>query len=367
MRTFFSASRIKPLATGVLLLTASSVIASAQHYTRTDLVSNGSGAAHTDANLVNGWGLARSSTSPWWVSDNGTGKSTLYDGTGTAQALVVTVPGQPTGAIFNGTTSFNLAAGKPALFMFASEDGTISGWNPGVDATNAKVIVSTPGAVNKGLAIAPINGTFQLYAANFGAGHIDVFDANFQPIAVSKKNKNKDKDDDGDGGFFGGMPRGLAPFNVLNIGDVLLVAFAKQDAAKHDEVDGPGLGLVGVFTPDGKLIRWFEHVNDLNAPWGMAMAPSDFGSFSHHLLVGQFGSGEILAFDVETGGFAGAMQDPSGNTLAIDGLWGISFGNDGKAGNATTLYYAGGPNSENNGVFGSLTAVSTDLFLGNGR
>ena len=346
-----------------MLVAGLAVSASAQHYSQTNLVSNVSAnAPKTDANLVNGWGLARSSGGPWWVSDNGTGKSTLYDGTGTPQALVVTVPGAPTGTVFNGSSSFTLAPGKPAAFLFASEDGTISGWNPGVNATVAQIAVTTANAVYKGLAIGSVNGVLRLYAADFHAGRVRMFDANFQEITASKGRG----DDDDEGGFFG-SPRGLAPFNIQNIGGTLYVAFAKQDSAKHDEVDGAGLGLVGAFTTSGRFIRWFEHVSDLNAPWGMAIAPSDFGAFSHHLLVGQFGSGQILAFNLETGAYAGKMIDAAGNTLAIEGLWGISFGNDAKAGPATTLYFAAGPNGEANGLFGSLTAVSTDNFLGNGN
>jgi uncharacterized protein (TIGR03118 family) len=165
-----------------------------------------------------------------------------------------------------------------------------------------------------------------------------------------------------------GKPRGFAPFNIQNIGGTLFVAFAKQDAAKHDEVAGPGLGLIGAFTPTGKLIRWFEHVDGLNAPWGMAIAPSDFGTFSHHLLVGQFGSGEILAFNLESGEFAGKLLQPGGEPISIDGLWGIGFGaGNTNSGPQTTLFFAAGPTDESNGLFGNLTAVTTDLVQGNGN
>lgn len=330
--------------------------ASAQHYTRVNLVSNQTGqAAHVDINLVNGWGIARSATTPWWVSDNGTGKSTIYNGnTGNPSLLVVTVPGAPTGVVFNGTSAFPVLGGAPASFIFASEDGTISAWNGG---TQAQIVVTTVGAVYKGIAIATVNGSPRLYATDFHNGRIDMFDANFQPLRGAKGVDN--------GKFNAGKPRGYVPFNIQNIGDTLFVAFAKQDAAEHDNEDGPGLGLIAAFTPDGKLIHFLEHVPDLNAPWGLAMAPSDFGTFSHQLLVGQFGSGEILVFNPESGEFAGKLLTPGGQPISIDGLWGIGFGNGGSAGPLNTLFFAAGPNGESNGLFGSLTPVSTDLVQGN--
>jgi uncharacterized protein (TIGR03118 family) len=338
--------------------------ASAQHYTQANLVSNQPGAAHTDINLVNGWGIARSATSPWWVSDNGTGKSTIYNGTtGLPSALVVTVPGAPTGVVYNGTSSFVIPGSGPARFIFASEDGTISAWNSG---TQAHVVATSAGAVYKGIAIATVNGNPQLYATDFHNGHIDVFDTNFQLVTTGKGKHAGEGDDNG---FFSGKPRGFAPFNIQNIGDTLFVTFAKQDAAKHDEVDGAGLGLIGAFTPAGKLISWFDHVNDLNAPWGLAMAPSEFGTFSHHLLVGQFGSGEILAFNLASGAFAGKLLQPvaaGGAPISIDGLWGIGFGSGApNSGPLTTLFFAAGPNGESNGLFGTLTTVPADLTQGN--
>lgn len=336
--------------------------AGAQHYVQTNLVSNQADQAlNQDTNLVNGWGIARSATSPWWVSDNGAAKSTLYNGAGTPQSTVVDVPGAPTGVVFNGTQSFPVAPGGPrSIFLFASEDGTISGWNPGFNP-QAQIVAATPGAIYKGLAIATVDGNSRLYAADFHRGRIDVFDASLQPLTRSDGNKN---DNDDGNGFFAGMPRGLAPFNIMNIGDTLFVAFAKQDSTKHDEVAGAGLGLVGAFTPEGRLIRWYEHVDGLNAPWGMALAPSEFGTFSHHLLVGQFGSGEILAFNPVSGAFAGKLMTPGGQPIGIEGLWGIGFGNGDKAGPLTTLFFAAGPDDESNGLFGTLTAVPADLIQG---
>jgi uncharacterized protein (TIGR03118 family) len=340
-------------------------VAGAQQYTQTNLVSNAAGPApKTDSRLVNPWGLSRSSSSPWWVSDNGTGLSTLYNAAGTAQALVVTVPGAPTGTVFNGSADFELAAGKPARFLFASEDGTISGWNTGVQPTQAVVVVTTPGAVYKGLAIAVVDGKRQLYATDFHGGHVDVFDASFHPVT----RRHGDGDDDGVPFRFRGRLRGLAPFGIQNIGGNLFVTFAKPDAEGKDDVHAPGNGAVAVFTPSGKLIQIFEHVQDLNSPWGLALAPGDFGAFSHHLLVGQFGSGEILAYNVVTGEFAGKMLNSSANPIAIDGLWGLSFGSGGTAsGPANTLFFSAGPNDEADGLFGTLTPVSAELVEGNGN
>ncbi len=332
----------------------------AQHYQQTNLVSNLAALApHTDPNLINGWGIARTSSSPWWVSDNGTGHATLYDGNGNLQSLVVTVPEAPTGAIFNGSGDFELAPGKPARFIFVSEDGTISGWNPAVDATNAKVVVNNPNAVYKGVAIATVGDERFLYATDFHAGRIDVFDTSFNMVTKGHG--------EGEGDFFRfeGNPRGLVPFNIQNLGDNLFVTFAKQDADKEDDVAGPGLGLVGAFTPEGKLIRFFEHVPGLNAPWGLTLAPSDFGSLSHHLIVGQFGSGELLAFNIETGDFVGNLLTPGGQPIVIDGIWGIGFGNGGTAGPANTLFFAAGPNLEEDGLFGRLDTVPSDLIQGN--
>ena len=337
-------------------LTAS---AYAQHYTQTSLVSNvGSADGKVDANLVNGWGLSRSSTSPWWVSDNGSNSSTLYDGSGNANARVVHVAGGPTGTVYNGTQDFQLAAGRPAAFLFASEDGTISGWNPNVDANNAVVMATTSGAVYKGLAMASVNGANYLYAADFHNGRIDVFDNAFHRLGDSVVP-----------GFRLPRPsRNLSPFNVQNIGGNLFVAYAQPDDDRHDDTPGAGLGLVASFSPDGQLLRIFEHVAELNAPWGLALAPGDFGSFSHHLLVGQFGSGQIAAFDVLTGRFAGLLADGNGQPIQIDGLWGLGFGG-GSANNgpANALFFSAGPNGENGGLFGMLAPAAADLTQGNGN
>ena len=381
-RSFLSV-RLALLAGCVLLGTQ----AQAQHYTQTNLVSDQSGmATFTDPNLVNPWGLSRSSSSPWWAADNGTGLSTLYNGTGVAQSLVVTVPpasgtdpGVPTGTVFNGTTGFELAPGKTARFLFVTEDGTVSGWNSGVDPTHAVIMVKTPDAVYKGAAIASKDGAFFLYVTNFAKSRVEVFDSAFQPVHLGDDHHHHGGDgheghrddhhgDDDHGAFRDDqIPRDYAPFNVQNIGGDLYVTFAKRDPATNDDVAGPGFGYVDVFDTSGKLLRRLEHGSWLNGPWGLALAPGDFGAFSHNLLVGQFGSGEIAAYDVVTGNFLGEVRDPSDNVLAIDGLWALGFGNGGTAGPFNTLYFTAGIGDESHGLFGTLTPVSSEQLLGNGQ
>jgi uncharacterized protein (TIGR03118 family) len=341
-------------------------LASAQRYTATVLTSNGPASgpnARADSSLVNGWGISRSSTSPWWVSDNGTGLSTLYNGEGAKQALVVTVPGGPTGTVWNGTPDFEVAPGRPGSFLFAALDGTISGWNSGVNPSQAIVVATNPGAVYTGMAIASVNGKNRIYAADFKGRKIDVYDSKFQLISGD----NGLGDDDGDTIFrFPAALQDYAPFNIQNIGGTLYIAFAKHNAA-GEELKAPSTGIVAAFTPSGQPIRMFERVAGLNAPWGLVMAPGDFGVFSHHLLVGQFGSGEILAFNATTGRYSGKMLDQNGSVLKIDGLWGLSFGNGRNAGPSTTLFFAGGPNDEHDGVFGQIVPIAADLTLGNGN
>jgi len=351
-----------------------------QHYKQTNLTSNLASLAPTmDADLVNSWGLARSSISPWWVADNGTGLSTLYNATGAKQRLVVTIPpgdtqastGTPTGTVYNGdSTAFLLAPGKPAIFLFVTEDGTISGWNPGVKATQAVIMVNQKDAsVFKGVTIATVQtgsgSQTYLYAADFRQGRVEVFDTNFKPIQMRDDGDRDDRADfdhdrgnDHNAGFDDPrLPRGYAPFNVQNIGGNIYVSFAKQDSAKHDELHGAGMGFVDVFSPRGSLLARLQAGPWFNAPWGLAMASSDFGAYSHNVLVGQFGSGEVLAFDPVTGKFKGKLNGVDNNPIHIDGLWAIAFGNGANAGPATSLYFTAGPDDETNGLFGTLTAV----------
>jgi uncharacterized protein (TIGR03118 family) len=310
-------------------------------------------------------GISRSSTTPWWVSDNGTGLSTLYMGDGSIVPLVVTVlgatvPGTPTGTIWNGTQDFKIN-GSPALFLFAAEDGTISGWNAGL-GTQTMVVASKDSAIYKGLAMATVHGANYLYATDFHNGTVDVYDANFQPVGthgVETTDMSRHCRDH--------RLRGFAPFNIQNIGGSLLVTFAKQDADKEDDVPGPGNGFVAAFTPLGRLIRTYQQGSWLNSPWGLTLAPDDFGAFSHDLLVGQFGSGQIAAYNIVSGELEGLLLDSSDHPIVIDGLWGIGFGNDQKAGSFNTLFFAAGPDHESNGLFGTLTPASSDPNFGNAR
>jgi len=365
------------------LLAMSPILAvhlTAQNYQVTNLVSNVTGKAqNTDPNLVDAWGLARSSGSPWWISDNVTGLSTLYDGAGDIIPLVVSVPaattgatGSPTGAIYNGSTGFQLAPGKPAIFLFCTNDGTISGWNPGVNASQAVIKATKPNAIYPGATIATWNGNEYLYAANVFSRTIDVYDSNFKPVTMPEhafRIPDHVIDDESEHGaylfdLFGPDGRSYAPHNIQNVGGVLYVAYTKQDS-NFNEVFGPGFGFLVSFTPGGRFIRAFEYGPWFNSPWGLTIAPNDFGSFSHTLLVGNLGSGEILGFNLEDGSFVGKLADQGGTTIQIDRLWALSFGNGGKAGPYNSLYFTAGPNQETEGLFGSIAPISTDLTQGN--
>ena len=334
-------------------------------YEQHNLVSDISGVAdYLDSNLVNPWGITSSSTSPFWISDNNTGVSTIYNGSGQPNALIVTIPppsggtspSSPTGVVFNGSSDFS-----GAHFIFATEDGTIAGWTSGTVAA-LKVDNSGLGAVYTGLAIGSnISGNF-LYAANFSTGTIDVYDTNYNQafLAGSFTDPN--------------LPAGYAPFNIKNIGGKLYVTYALQDTSKQDAVAGAGNGIVDVYDTNGNLLqRLVSQGGYLNAPWGIVLAPSIFGDFSNELLIGNFGDGSINAFDPLTGNFIGQMLDSMGNPLSIEGLWGLIVGNGGNGGDVNTLYFtagiSGGGNIEDHGLFGSLHPIpepSTILLLGIG-
>jgi uncharacterized protein (TIGR03118 family) len=343
------------------MLAFGSLPANAAAADKENLVSNQPGVAmHVDAHLVNAWGISHSSSSPFWVSDNGTGVTTLYDTNGNPIPLVVTIPppngspqgttSAPTGQLFNPTTGFPVSSGQntgPSRFIFVTEDGTISGWNPNVNQTNAILTVdkSESGAVYKGVTLGSTGqGTF-LYAANFHAGTVDVFDSAWNPVMM--------------GGSFTDpqLPAGFAPFNIANIGGNLFVAYALQDADKHDDVAGTGNGFVDVFNTQGVLLKRLISHTGLNSPWALTLAPAQFGNFSNQLLVGNFGSGRIAAFNPSSGAFLGYLtglgrQDVP---LTIPGLWGLIVGNGGNGGNANSVYFSAGPNHESDGLFGSLT------------
>ncbi len=368
-----------------------------QHYTQTNLVSNASGVAPvTDPQLINPWGLSRMSSSPWWISDNATGLSTLYNGAGAKQALIVTIPpadpnnkntptGTPTGTIANGSqTDFLLAPGKPSLFLFSTIDGTIAGWNPTVAVAHAVTVVkTTDGSSYTGLTSAFIDGRRYLYAANFTKGRVDVYDNAFQPVKLSKEHFDEDSSDheghSSENSFVDeSLPPSYVPFNVQAIGNDIVVTYALHEEGARFETDGPGLGFVDIYSSTGRLLRRLEHGDWLNAPWGVALAPVDFGRFSHDLLIGQFAgggetqsSGFIAAYDLATGKFDGLLQDASGKPLAINGVWALSPGNvspnnsDAAAAPAAEVYFTAGPNHGSGGLLGYLTSVSTELTKGN--
>ena len=339
-------------------------------FVQTNLVSDGAVPTPvTDPKLVNPWGLVASKTSPWWVSDNHTGFSTLYSGTGAKLGLEVMIPppngspagttAAPTGIVFNGNTSEFLVNGPGtyAHFIFATEDGTIAAWNSGTSAV-LKADNSAAGAIYKGLALANNGGADFLYATNFHAGTVDVFDSSFHQVALTSRAFTDSR-----------IPKGYAPFGIASVTppgssqNFLFVTYAKQDAEKHDDVAGRGRGFVDVFDTSGHLLRRVASGGSLNAPWAIALAPSNFGRNSNELLIGNFGDGRINAYKFLQGRwqrfvFAGQLSNVRGRPISIDGLWGLAFGNDAGAGPSNTLYFTAGVNDEANGLFGTLTTAS---------
>ena len=362
----------------------------------TDLVSDdpllvdGNGIAHhafiSDPHLANPWGITEGPSSPFWIADNGAGVSTLYRVPGAGGAAVSIVPsvfsipspgdplgrsGTPTGTVFNTDTANQgfkvagfdrngVATSAPALFIFATEDGTIVGWNPNVNPSGFvaslagtygiiavdKSTIPTPaeGAVYKGLAIATDGtGTTFLYATNFRAGTVEIYDASFHFVSAFTDPH---------------LPNGYAPFNVVLIGGKLFVTFAKQDATKHDDVALPAHGLVDIFDLSGHLLTRFTQHGHLNSPWGVVQAPASFGDSAGAILIGNFGDGRIHAFDPDSGKLLGSVTNSLGQEIVIDGLWSLTVGNGRGGGDAGTIYFTAGPNGEKNGLFGSLTPVA---------
>jgi uncharacterized protein (TIGR03118 family) len=333
------------IAVAALALVASQTAAAQSRYVQTNLVSDIPGLAlKTDANLINPWGISYSSASPFWVSDAGTGLATLYNGAGTPQALVVTIPGVPTGQVFNGTGAFALPNNQSATFLFASVTGSISGWNPGSGTTAATMFIGPVSASYTGLAISGSGASARLYAANFGTGQVDVFDGAF---TLQPPNAFVDP----------GLPAGYAPYNVQTIGSSVYVTYALKDPNTGRVVAGSGNGLVDAFSTAGALQRRFATAGVLNSPWGLALAPSTFGSFGGALLVGNFGDGRISGYDPITGALIGQLTSPDGTTITNSGLWGLTFGNGGAGGDVNTLYFAAGIQNEQHGLFGSLSAA----------
>jgi uncharacterized protein (TIGR03118 family) len=270
----------------------------------------------------------------------------------------------PTGAVFNGSADFVLDNGKPALFIFSTEDGTISGWNGGPSAilkVDNNDGGSSNGAVYKGATIAVNNGKRFLYVSNFRAATIEVYDTNFKQVHLPSDafTVNADHDGDDDDGA-DRIPKGFAPFNVQNIGGSLFVTYAKQTADRHDNVPGAGLGFVEIFTPAGKHIGRLQHGDWFNSPWGVVWTPRDFGTFSNMILVGNFGSGWVAAFNGFDHKFEGFVKTPNDSLLFIDGLWSLTFGNEGAASPSTTLFFSAGPDHETHGLFGTLTPVAAE-------
>ena len=339
------------LATGLLSLSAIGADAGAGKtaFTQTNLVSNRTdqGASVIDPSLRNPWGISASATSPMWVSDNGTGVTTLYRGDGSKVPLTVTIPpgagsssealGTPTGTVFNG----NSAEFRGDRFLFATEDGTLAGWQPAfgvVARTEVDNSLPAPGAVYKALAIGSTASGDRLYAANFRAGAVDVFDSNFSPAGSFTDPK---------------IPADYAPFNVQNLGGVLYVTFAMRDATGHDDVAGQGHGFVDAFDTTGHLLRRLVSHGQLDSPWGLAIAPSSFGRLAGDLLVGNFGDGHINAYTLDKGNFREELRGTDGAPITIDGLWALQVGNASADTNA--VYFTAGINDEADGLFGSVT------------
>ena len=329
-----------------LIISASVEFANAapkNNYQATILVSNEADEAPLqDPLLVNAWGIAASPTSPWWVANNGTGTSTLYRGDGTKVSLEVTVPGAPTGMVWYGGSQLVLSDGQPARFLWASEDGTLSGWNGGL-GTQAEVVfpesgVGDPGSIYKGLAI---HGD-TLYTTDFGECKVESLDGTFTEFDTAGEFEDNT------------IPAGYCPFGVQAIGDSIFVTYALKSGV--DDVAGQGHGFVREFDTDGNLIASVATHGQLNSPWGVALAPADFGRFSGCLLVGNFGDGRINAYcKDEEGewGYGGRLRS-NNRDLVIDGLWGIGFGNGAGSGPTNILYFAAGPDEEQNGYFGKI-------------
>jgi uncharacterized protein (TIGR03118 family) len=343
----------------VPVLIALTITTASAQYERTDLVSNQPGVApNTDPHLVNGWGLVALPTSPWWVSDNGTGFSTLYNGSGQQIQLFVTVPpapgspagtlGTPTGIVGNistNPTDFTITengVSARSIFIFATLDGTISGWNPAIGGatgdSHATLAAdrSNVDAVYTGLAIATNQqGQTFLYAADGGPNRrVDMFDGTFTPV--------KSFDDPA-------IPRGFTPYGIQTINGNIWVTFTALNKAQG--------GFVDVFDTEGNLVKHFAVHGPLHSPWGIALAPADFGPMSNAILISNnISRGRINAFNPETGQFLGPLRDANGRVIEVDNIWALQFGQDGGPNGAhNQLFFTAGPDSYANGLFGVIT------------
>ena len=351
IKNWLNASR--PGWTAMLLLLAVAALSlpvSAQKVDVTNLTSDITAVgSFNDLNLVNPWGMSIAPTGPWWTSDEGTGLSTLYSGTGQPQTLVVTIPpasgtgkGTPTGTVYNGTSNF-LIHGIPAQFLFCTLDGTLSGW---YTATTAFIAVNNnaSGAIYTGMALASAGGANYIYVTNIHSGAVEVYDGSFQPHTFSAGQFTDSS-----------IPSGYTPFNIQLVGTKLVVTFAKQNASHNFVVPGPGNGYVDIFDTQGNLQLRLAHNLFLNAPWGAVQAPSNFSGFANDLLIGNFGSGSIAAYNITTGAWIGNMLNASDLAVQIDGLWGLTFGNGSGGGPTNTLFFTGGTFGGVHGIFGMIT------------
>jgi len=357
----------RPLAAGTVLLLSCVLAAKAQQFQQVNLVTDDQGANPAklqDPNLVNAWGVSFSPTSPFWVSDNGSGVSTLYSvnpatDVPTKVALTVTIPtvpplvkGTPTGQAFNTMAAASAFHGDN--FLFVSEDGTISGWRSALGTTAEVLQTADPANVYKGAAMAGTGGHGYLYAANFASGKIDVVkgDAAAPNLTGSFTDPN--------------LPAGYAPFNIRDLGGTLYVTYALQGGG-IDDAPGLGHGVVDAYDLQGNLIRRIATQGTLNSPWGLEIAPASFGALAGDLLVGNFGDGTINAYNLNGDIFDGQLQGASG-PLSIDGLWGLAVGNNNGAGSSDELYFTAGPDDESHGLLGLVQEVpdggSSLLLLG---
>jgi uncharacterized protein (TIGR03118 family) len=343
---------------------AGSASAKRPAYVQTNLVSDGTvQAVTTDPNLKNPWGIAFfPELSPFWISDNNAGVSTLYDGAGVPYPnpmtpLIVKIPtpssptgGAPSGLIANKffPSDFTIGTTGASLFIFSTEDGTIVAWDLHLpDITEAVIVKDNSagggptGAVYKGLAIGTDGGANFLYATNFRSGQIEAYNTNFALTTL--------------GGSFSDpkLPKGYAPFGIQNINGQLFVTYAVQDTPKHDPVNGPAHGIVDIFDTEGHLLRRFVTHGLLNSPWGVALAPNTFGAFGGDMLIGNFGDGKINVYDPTTGAFIGVLTGTNNQPLVNDGLWALTFGGATNS-SPDTLYFTAGLNSEVDGLFGSI-------------
>jgi uncharacterized protein (TIGR03118 family) len=345
---------------GLIAVATPAGAAATNRYNEVNLVANNKSAMIQDKNLVNAWGLAQGPTTPIWVSDNGTDKATLYTGDTVVGAptkvpLTVTLPTTgPTGQVFNSAgAGFIITDGAghfaSSNFIFDSEGGDIVGWAfalpPPGPSTMGEVAVHVPGAVFKGLAMGTLAGGPVIYATDFAHKTVDIFDNFFHPVTIPGAFTDPKVPDD------------YSPFGIMASGGSVYVSYAKKAPGATDETHGVGFGFVDRYGPAGNLLGRIATRGKLNAPWGMAIAPSNFGKLSGALIVGNFGDGFITGFDAVTGAFAGRLNDALGNPMRVGGLWGLMFGNGASAA-TNTLLFSAGPNQESNGLFGAIIPSS---------